>query len=405
MLLYDLGIFLFKFLLSVGSIFNKKAQQGLQGRKDALKQLKNDLSHLEGAVFIHCASLGEFEQGRPLIEQLSNENQKIVLSFFSPSGYEIRKNYSHADQVIYLPFDTKRNAINLLETLKPKAILIIKYDLWYHFLHQASLRKIPLFLISSSFKKEFAFFKSYGGLFRKMLRFFDKIYVQEAESKTLLESIHVDSTISGDTRIDRVLQIAKKAQSYPKVEAFTAQSHCLIAGSTWPKDEALLHLLSQKECFADWKMIIAPHDVGEAHIQSILSLFGHQAIRYTELKHQSHHQILIIDNIGMLSGIYRYGNLAYIGGGFGQGIHNILEPAAFNLPILTGPKIEKFPEAKELNQSGGARVIENENELTQAFEFFTKAENLAKAKQEISKYLNRNQGASEMVLKEVKKFV
>ncbi len=407
MVFYNLGIFLFQLLLKIASPFNVKARQMLEGRKETFASLLKTKEDLSNGILFHCASLGEFEQGRPLIEKLKSENHKIILTFFSPSGFEIRRNYKHADLVIYLPFDTKKNAKELLDKLKPKAIIVVKYDLWHHFLAEAKRRAIPMFLVSASFKKNFAFFKPYGGVFRKMLFYFDKIYVQDEDSKLLLEDIKVKSTVAGDTRIDRVLEIAKSSNKFPKVETFIAQKKCLIAGSTWPIDEELLMQLIESSAFENWKIIIAPHDVSSKHLANLYSKIKVPYCSFSELQIGEclQKKVLIVDNIGILSNLYQYADTAYIGGGFGQGIHNTLEPASFSLPILFGPKIQKFPEAVYLNKKGAALIVNDFETLKMAFEKLSRPEYRAKAKQEINKYLKTNKGASEKILMDFKKFV
>ena len=407
MLVYELGNFLFRLFLYLLSPFHNKAKKFVQGRKKTWEDLAISASDLKGGILFHCSSLGEFEQGRPLIEKLHKAGEKIILTFFSPSGYEIRKDYKLAEKVLYLPFDSKKNAKKFLEKIEPKLIVIVKYDLWYHFLNQAVFKKIPIVLISASFKKEFAFFKPYGAVFRKMLSFINEIYVQDEHSKELLKTINVSSKISGDTRIDRVLEIAKSAEPFHKIEKFVGENKCLIVGSSWKKDEQLLNGLARNEVFRKWKMILAPHDVSKSHIKQLEDLLEAPYVKFSNLDDKDFNdvKILIIDNIGMLSQLYQYGDLAYIGGGFGQGIHNTLEPAAFELPILFGPKIDKFPEAVYLEEKKAAFVINTEAELLACFEKLKDEKVLAFAKEEIRSYLKRNKGASELILKELKKFV
>ena len=307
---------------------------------------------------MHCASLGEFEQGRPLIEKIKAEqpDQKIILTFFSPSGFEIRKNYDYADCIVYLPYDSPSNARQFLDLVKPKKAIFVKYEFWHFYLKGLKKRKIPTYLISTVFRKEQSFFKWYGGFFRNMLSSFTHIFTQDENSVLLLKEINFENAKAiGDTRVDRVLAIGKSAKQFPEIEAFCAQSNILICGSTWPPDEAILAHFINNSLPPNWKIIIAPHDIKTSHIEQIQKRFTVPTNTYTNLAigRKNDAKVLIINNIGILSSIYQYGKIAYIGGGFGSGIHNTLEPITFGLPVIFGSKFQKFTEAVELVKSGG----------------------------------------------------
>lgn len=352
--LYNIFLVLYALGIRVTSLFNEKARKWLRGRKGIFRQLADAMQGKdEQRIWVHCASLGEFEQGRPVIEAIKAQypGYKIVLTFFSPSGYEIRKDYDGADYVFYLPMDGAGNAKRFIELVNPSLAIFVKYEFWYHYLNQLKKQDVPTVLISAAFRSSQPFFKGYGGLFRKILKSFAYIFVQDENSKQLLADIGITTNvaISGDTRYDRVVQIAENARRYDLIERFKGDSKLLIAGSTWPDDEMVLrealHILPD-----DWKMIIAPHEIDDKHIQQLDEMFQDTNTIYSQLP-TSHtgHRVLIIDNIGMLSSLYRYGDIAFVGGGFQKGgIHNVLEPAVFGLPVFFGPEYDKFVEAKAL---------------------------------------------------------
>lgn len=351
---------LYPLAIRIASLFNPKAKKWIAGRKDILQRVQQELQSGELRVWMHCSSLGEFEQGRPLIEAIKQKSPyyKIVLTFFSPSGYEVRKDYELADYVFYLPMDGKANAKRFIELVQPSFVLFIKYEFWYYYLITLQQKNIPVFLVSATFRASQGFFKWYGALLRKMLGSFRYLFVQEPASQELLAAIGIEEQvmISGDTRYDRVAAIASQAKSFPLIEEFKGLHHLLIAGSTWPDDEKLLrqNLSALPE---HWKLVIAPHEIDRAHIDDVKELFGDEAVCYTELSKTNarSYRVLIIDNIGMLSSLFRYGELAYIGGGFQKGgIHNTLEPAIFGLPVIFGPVYEKFAEARQLVALGYA---------------------------------------------------
>ena len=368
--LYNFGIFLYKIVLTVASAFNVKANLFLKGRKNLLKIIANKEFSKERPVWFHFASLGEFEQGRPVLEELkkNHPDTKIIVTFFSPSGYEIRKNYTLADGVFYLPLDTRKNAAEFIRTVQPRMAIFTKYEFWYHYFKSLQDAGIPLIIISGIFRPDQAFFKWYGGFYRRILGFVTTFFVQNEQSVKLLKQLGLENVeLSGDTRFDRVAENVLAPKQLPLIEAFCGSSPVFIAGSTWLPDEMLLKDLFQQ--FPEWKFIVAPHETNAAHIQEIIKLLP-LAVRYTQLNSGLSgvdQQVLIIDNIGILSSVYQYGKVAYIGGGFGTGIHNTLEAAAFGLPVIIGPKYDKFQEAKDLLALGAAVSIQSFDDLSAAF--------------------------------------
>lgn len=398
--IYNIGIGLYQILLRFASIFNAKAKLFVEGRKNIFEQIKQKVDPNDRPIWFHFASLGEFEQGKPVLEKLKSisPTQKIVVTFFSPSGYEIKKNYALAD-VFYLPLDTASHAEKFLALVNPKQAIFTKYEFWFHYFRVLHQKEIPLYLISGIFRPKQAFFRRYGKFYRNMLKFVTHFFVQNTESVALLKSIGITNvTLSGDTRFDSVYKNAQEVKKLPLIEAFCGNSNVLIAGSTWPKDESLLVDWSAKH--PDWKLVIAPHEIGATHLQEIENLFPN-AVKFSDLDKFTQNlaqypQVLIINNIGMLSSLYQYGKIAYIGGGFGVGIHNILEAAAFGLPVIFGPKYEKFQEAKDLIDLKCAKSISSAQELALAFDKFTTAENIAF---DIKNYVNTKKGATEVIIK------
>ncbi len=331
----------------------------MQGRKNIFKKLEQAIPQSEKIIWMHCASLGEFEQGRPVLEKLKAQctGHKILLTFFSPSGYEAQKNYKGADWVFYLPMDSPGNAKRFLEIVHPSLVIFVKYEFWYYYLKKIKYRNIPLLLISALFRKEMSFFKWYGKLQRKMLSRFDHLFVQNAESKKLVDEIGLAQicSVSGDTRFDRVIEIALSATAIPEIEKFIGDSKVIIAGSTWPEDEEILQKAFLGISNPSLKFIIAPHEINEKHLSSIKELFPN-SILFSELptSHSPLPTCLVIDNIGMLSRLYKYAYIAYIGGGLRtMGVHNVLEAAVYNKPVLFGPFYHKYTEAIGLVQAGG----------------------------------------------------
>jgi 3-deoxy-D-manno-octulosonic-acid transferase len=408
--IYNILLFLYELGIRIISPWNKKARLWIRGRQDIGEKLERIHSDSKGrkVVWMHCASLGEFEQGRPLLEMIREKypGAYIVLSFFSPSGYEIRKNYNGAEQVIYLPMDSRHNASRFLRKVKPALVLWVKYEYWYYYLHEIGKRKIPLLLVSGIFRQDQPFFKPYGGLHRKMLTRFTHFFVQSHESRSLLQSLgFTNVTVSGDTRFDRVVTIAESFKPISSIEKFCKGHQVIVAGSTWPDDEEELHHYANTH--PDTRFVIAPHEIGEEHLSDIEGLFK-TSIRFSRWEEiqssgDSAPNVLIIDNIGMLSRLYYYATISYIGGGFGQdGIHNCLEAAVYGKPVVFGPVYDKYIEAVELIEAGGAFTVENALELERRLDTVLKdEEEREKAGQSAAAYVNSKRGASATIMKMV----
>ena len=331
-----------------------------RGERRAIGIIKEKMDPNAQYVWFHATSLGEFEQGRPLMEQLKREHPeyKILLTFFSPSGYEVRKNYEGADIITYLPLDTIMNARRFLRTIRPVMAFFIKYEFWYNYLHILKYRKVPVYSVSSIFRPEQVFFKWYGRSYGRVLHCFTHFFVQNEISRQLLAKIGINEvTVVGDTRFDRVLQIKEAAKQLPVVEAFTDGHRTFVAGSSWQPDEDIF--IPWFNAHKDWKLIIAPHVIGEDHLQQILSKIEGKAVRYTQASAEEVRdaQVLIIDCFGLLSSIYHYGEVAYVGGGFGVGIHNLPEAAVWGVPVIFGPNNQRFQEAQQLKTCGGGLEI------------------------------------------------
>jgi len=403
-LIYSLTIKLYILGIHIFSLFDKKAGLWINGRKEIFKRLDEAINREDKIIWFHAASLGEFEQGRPVMDaiRISHPELKILLTFFSPSGYEIRKNYQGADYIFYLPIDFKRNAVHFIHIVKPHKAFFIKYEYWYHYLKALNNRKIPVYLISAIFRKKQLFFRWYGGWYRKMLEYFTHIFVQNDESLQLLSQYgfkHI--TRSGDTRFDRVADIARQTKPIDIAEKFCTDQTVVICGSTWEKDEELLiKYINQTD--SQLKFIITPHEIHQSHVLKITSALKKPHIKFSEANsgQLSEKQVLIIDNIGMLSSLYKYGHWAYIGGGFGAGIHNILEAATFRLPVVFGPHYRKFKEAIDLVHLQGAFSISEYSELAGIFDsFLTDIDKRKKSGEIAGKYVIENQGATLKIMK------
>lgn len=384
------------------SMWNPKAKLWVAGRKNIFEKISNDFKPVVAPIaWFHCSSLGEFEQGRPVIEIFKSQhpNFKILLTFFSPSGYEIRKNYKGADWVYYLPMDSKANARKFLEIVKPSLVVFVKYDYWYYYLNECKQRKIPLYIVSAIFRKEQPFFKWYGGLHRKMLQCFIQIFVQDKESASLLNSIEVRNvTVSGDTRFDRVIEIANNFTPIAEIEKFCGDSKVFVAGSTWPNDEKIIAEATKE--FPGLKIIIAPHEIHKEHLAQLRQPFP-EAFFYSQLTtHNSPSNILIINNIGMLSRLYHYATITYIGGGFDKGIHNTLEAAVYGKPVIFGPNYRKFKEAIGLIEAGGGVTINSADELRSNLKDLLSDQNKLQEKSKRSfDFVQQNKGATETIIK------
>jgi len=382
--LYNIFLLLYRAGLSAASLFNVKARKWVGGRKGIFEKLQSSISPSDKVIWMHCASLGEFEQGRPVLEKIKAgyPAYKVLLTFFSPSGYEVQKQYASADWVFYLPLDGASAARRFLEITHPSLVIFVKYEFWYYYLKKIKYRKIPLILISAIFRKEMSFFQWYGTLQRKILSRFDHLFVQDKTSKKLVDKIGLNNicSISGDTRFDRVLEIAKNFNPIPEIEQFLQNNPAIVAGSTWAEDEHEL-----KTVFATFsepntlKLIIAPHEVDSAHILHLQHLFT-GSVLFSDLKKQTNtttnYRVLIIDNIGMLSRLYKYASVTYVGGGLkSSGVHNVLEAAVYYKPVIIGPYYKKYKEAIDLVNCGGGIVIKNAGELSACLEQLLKNEN------------------------------
>lgn len=358
--MYNIVIYIYLIGVVIASLFSKKVRNMWRGERQAIGIIKEKMDPNAQYVWFHAASLGEFEQGRPLMEQLKREHPeyKILLTFFSPSGYEVRKNYEGADIITYLPLDTIMNARRFLRTIRPVMAFFIKYEFWYNYLHILKYRKVPVYSVSSIFRPEQVFFKWYGRSYGRVLHCFTHFFVQNEISRQLLAKIGINEvTVVGDTRFDRVLQIKEAAKQLPVVEAFTDGRRTFVAGSSWQPDEDIF--IPWFNAHKDWKLIIAPHVIGEDHLQQILSKIEGKAVRYTQASAEEVRdaQVLIIDCFGLLSSIYHYGEVAYVGGGFGVGIHNLPEAAVWGVPVIFGPNNQRFQEAQQLKACGGGLEI------------------------------------------------
>ncbi len=407
LLFYNIFLLLYRIAVRIAALFGNKARLWLNGRKGLLDKIAADLQGKdEKRIWVHCSSLGEFEQGRPLIEAIRQQYPayKIVLTFFSPSGYEVRKDYKGADYIYYLPMDSRGNARRLVSLVNPSLAIFVKYEFWYYYLAQLQQAQVPTILVSAVFRKSQIFFKPSGGLFRKMLHCFTYLFVQDDESKKLLATIGLNENVivAGDTRYDRVIAIAASVKPFPLIEKFKEADKLIIAGSTWPADEEILKQ-TLPNLPDDWKLVIAPHEVDAAHIQSLHDAFAGHSVLYSQLDAEPcGYRVLIIDNIGMLSSLYSYGDIAYVGGGFNDGIHNVLEPAVFGLPVFFGPKYDKYIEAKALVSRQYAFPISSaadfNNSLPNLTEDDTTRQTMQKA---IQAYIAAQTGATERVVNQL----
>lgn len=398
MLLYNIIILIYAQLIKIAGRWNPKAKEWSKGRVLIFERMRSVISPSDRVVWVHAASLGEFEQGRPIIEKIRRDHPeyKILLTFFSPSGYEVRKDYEGADYIFYLPIDTTRNARKFLDIAHPEIAIFVKYEYWLNLLFELRRRKIRSYIVSAIFRPKSIFFKWWGFMWRNALKSFDTIFVQDENSRLLLAKAGFESVIvAGDTRFDRVADIARGAKQIPTIERFKGDSKLLVAGSTWLPDEKIIAEIANRH--PDIKIVLAPHEIHEEHINAIEDLFGKKALRFTDVTHMGsdnveltteliHAQVLILDTMGMLSSLYQYGDWAYIGGGFGVGIHNTLEAATFALPIAFGPNYLKFKEAVDLVELGAARSINDTNSadiwlstLIKNQELYTTTSNTARA--------------------------
>lgn len=419
--LYNTIINAYGLAINIAGAFNNKARLFKEGRKALLEKISAEINHSHPIIWFHCSSVGEFEQARPLIEWYKENRQqyRILLTFFSPSGYEMRKNYPLADWIYYMPLDTASNARKFLDIVQPKKAIFIKYEFWYNFLSQLHKRGVDTYIVSAIFRPDQPFFKPYGNLFRDMLKSFSNLFVQDVQSKELLESIGISEnvTICGDTRFDRVNQITAASKEFPLIERFSRNAFTILAGSTWGPDEEILAATVKN--FSKVKLVIAPHEIHKEHIDKICTLFkGYKVLKFSDFDKKftteydsrfsvleqfeqqlEESNVLIIDCLGILSSIYRYGKFAYIGGGFGVGIHNILEAATYGIPVAFGPNYRKFKEAKDLVSRGGATPVRAQEEFYSILDNYVKSERTRKEKGKIClNYVQENLGATNKII-------
>ena len=391
----------------IASLFNKKVKKMWAGERQAVKVLKEKVDPEARYIWFHAASLGEFEQGRPLIEHLreTHPEYKILLTFFSPSGYEVRKNYEGADIICYLPLDTIRNARRFLRAIKPVMAFFIKYEFWYNYLHILQYRGVPTYSVSSIFRPDQIFFQWYGRQYGRVLKCFTHFFVQNMESKALLAKLGItDVDVVGDTRFDRVLQIKEASKQLPIVEQFTAHAQkVFVAGSSWLPDEEIF--IKYFDIHKDWKLIIAPHVISDEHLSQIFELLkGRRVVRYTEATEDNvkDAEVLIIDCFGLLSSIYHYGTVSYVGGGFGVGIHNVLEAAVWDIPVVFGPNNKHFQEAQGLMLvQGGFEINDYQSFRDLMMRFETDASFLQNAGENAGAFVKSRAGATAKVMENV----
>ena len=419
-MIYNIVIYFVLWGIAIASLFNEKVRKMWRGEREAFKILRQKVDPNAKYIWFHAASLGEFEQGRPLMERIRKDypQYKILLTFYSPSGYEVRKNYEGADIICYMPVDTRLNAIRFLRLVRPVMAFFIKYEFWSNFLHILKHRNIPTYSVSSIFREDQVFFKWYGRNYAGVLKCFTRFFVQNEESKRLLEGIGITAVdVVGDTRFDRVLQIKEAAKQLPICEAFrtgvaSSQSadvphhdfKVFVAGSSWPPDENIFIPFFNEH--KDWRLLIAPHVIAEEHLKLILSLIkGKKVVRYTQTtpEEAAKADVLIIDCFGLLSSMYNYGDVAYIGGGFGVGIHNTLEAAVWNMPVIFGPNNKKFQEAQGLLKSGGGFEINTYEDFSGLMSSLMNDENFLKqAGDKAGAFVAHLAGATDKVLASVK---
>lgn len=403
--MYTIAIYLYALAVRLASLTNRKARLMIKGHRKTWRTLRDHAKERQHYVWFHAASLGEFEQGRPLMERLRREHpeKRILLTFFSPSGYEVRKDYAGADLVCYLPFDTPLNARRFVRLVQPEKAFFIKYEFWHHYIDELHRAGVPVYSVSSIFRNDQIFFRPYGRSYARVLHHFNHFFVQNEASRRLLNSLGVTQvSVTGDTRFDRVIDIRNQAKSLPLAAALTGDSRTIVAGSTWPPDEEILIPYFNRH--PELKLIIAPHEVNEERLRSIEQRLKRPALRYSQATPESSAQAdcLIIDGYGLLSSLYRYATLAYVGGGFGVGIHNVPEAAVYGVPVFFGPNNQRFREARDLiNEGGSFEVTSADDFQAQADRLLADERALAKSGQAAGDYIRRNSGATEAIFREV----
>lgn len=418
LLFYQIAIRLYVFFIHLAAFFGvEKARLWVNGRKNIFQLIENQLNKKandEIRVWFHVASLGEFEQGRPLIEALRHDftppqypkRLRIILTFFSPSGYEIRKNYALADHIFYLPSDSQSHAKRFLDAVQPDICIFVKYEFWHFYLKNLAQRNVKTLLVSALFHEQHVFFRWYGTFFKDILKNFTHIFVQNEASAAILRQHGFENvTKAGDTRVDRVLSIAAEGKRFAAIETWAATAPLLIVGSSWQPDEDILVEIINHKKLIDWKFIIAPHEIGENNLKRLEEKLTVSSVRYSKIKAATEggvalekSSVLIIDNIGMLSALYRYGKVAYIGGGFGRGIHNTLEPIAHGLPVVFGRKYTRFEEAVKLVEWGGAFAVENAEDAEKILLSLNNEITHQKAAKAAKQYILENQGATKIII-------
>jgi len=410
-LLYNFLIRFFGFSALLAAPFNARARQWHRGRKGLLKKIRKDISKEDKLIWFHCASLGEFEQGRPVIEAVKStfSDHKILLTFFSPSGFEVRKNYAGADFIYYLPLDTAVNAKKFINRTKPRMVFFIKYEFWFNYINELNKNKIPLFIVSAIFRKSQYFFKPGAGWIRKQLQKVTYFFVQNQDSLELLYKANVfHADISGDTRFDTVVRLANEKISLPEVEKFADGKELFVAGSTWPADEEIVRELL-KNTNAGFKLIIAPHIVEKERIDQLLKVFEEfKPVLYSKAKGSdlASSGVMIVNSIGKLAYMYRYGKYAYIGGGFGVGIHNTLEAATYGLPVIFGPTYKRFKEAVDMVELGCAFPVVTGSQLTEVVDSLNSdQEKYALVSSTAKKYVREHAGATQNIIEKSKEYL
>ena len=403
---YNIFISAFYAAVSISSYWNPKAKKWKEGRRNIFSKIRAALNNNQAPIiWIHCSSVGEFEQGRPIIERIREQSSrhKIILSFFSPSGYETNKNYKGADLVFYLPMDSKKNAKKFLDIIQPSLVLWVKYEYWFYYLNEIRNRNINCLLISAVFRKDHSFFKWYGSLQRKMLSCFTRLFVQNEESKELLKTIGIDNcTVSGDTRFDRVIEIAEKFEPISFMEQSLEGIKSIVAGSTWKEDEKILRSVWDRIKDKNLKLVIAPHEIDQKHLQELSAVFP-EAVYFSNFspgnRSKTSAAVIIIDSIGMLSRLYKYAHITYVGGGFTKdGVHNVLEAAVYGKPVVFGPNYKKYREAIELIHAKGGESFSSADELQNIFSsLLIQEEEWLRKSAAAKNYVLRNKGATEKI--------
>lgn len=401
--IYNCSVYIVSFFLKIAALFSPKLKLFVNGRKNVFSYLKNSIPKTTNIIWIHAASLGEFEQGLPVIEKLkvTYPDYKVLVTFFSPSGYEVKKNSTSADFITYLPLDTKKNAEKFIEIVNPKLVIFVKYEIWPNYLATLKDKKVPTLLISALFNKKQVYFKGYGAFMRNSLSTFTHFFVQDENSKNLLSTLNYNNTsISGDTRFDRVLEILERDNRLDFIEKFKENKFCLVAGSTWPEDEAILvDYINTSN--SNLKFILAPHTIKSESIKKLVASIQKKTILYSQLQDQnlSEYDVFIVDTIGLLTKIYSYADLAYVGGGFATGLHNTLEPAVFGIPVIIGPEYKGFKEAEELVAKKGVISISDSNSFNTKVQEFLNSKDYYQQTSTINhNYISNNKGATEQIM-------